>query len=69
MRLDLYAGEIKLHKDEITTAAELALFVREEDHPELYKMEEGDPVEVGPFIVSLCSKHLLHQQQTSMSVG
>ena len=39
-------------KEEISVLAELALCVREEEAPELYRLSEEDGVEVGPFTVS-----------------
>ena len=39
-------------KEEISVLAELALCVREEEAPELYRLSEEDSVEVGPFTVS-----------------
>lgn len=39
-------------KEEISVLAELPLYVREQDAPDLYKMSEEDGVEVGPFTVS-----------------
>lgn len=39
-------------KEEISVLAELPLYVREEQAPELYRMSGEDAVEVGPFTVS-----------------
>ena len=39
-------------KEEISVLAELPLYIREDEAPDLYKMSAEDGVEVGPFTVS-----------------
>ncbi len=47
-------------KEEISVLAELPLYIREDEAPELYKMSAEDGVEVGPFTVRLLhSNHSL----------
>lgn len=51
-RNDLYAGEIKLVREEISVMAPLTLLVPKSDATaEVYNMQEGDSVEIGPFQV------------------
>ncbi|PRW60867.1 hypothetical protein C2E21_1253 [Chlorella sorokiniana] len=49
VRGDIRAEEIKTVKEEISVLAELPLYIREDEAPELYKMSAEDGVEVGPF--------------------
>lgn len=49
VRNDMVAEEIKAVKEALTTMAELHLLVTKDEAPELYNMEEGQTVEVGPF--------------------
>ncbi len=50
-RMDMVAGEIKAVKEVDSVKAELPLLVYQEDAPDVYKMEEDDAIEIGPFLV------------------
>lgn len=52
-RLDIYAGEIKTQKPEPTSVrASLTLLVPSgKRYEELYKLQDGSPLEIGPFQV------------------
>lgn len=56
-------------KEEISVLAELPLYVREQDAPDLYKMSEEDGVEVGPFTVRCCCLFYISQEQGSSCWG
>lgn len=46
---DMFAGEIKEAKEEINVVEELHLLVLEEEHPDLFRAEGDETIEVGPF--------------------
>lgn len=50
VRGDLFAGEIKVVKEDASVKAPLEMLVSEEEAPEVYNLEEGTPFEVGPFV-------------------
>jgi hypothetical protein len=55
-------------KEELSVAAELPLYVREEQYPELYRLSQDDAVEVGPFTVSKGSCCLCAASRVCMCV-
>lgn len=72
-RNDMFHGEIKTVKEEISVMERLLLLVpRSDEFAELYNAAEGDSVEVGPFQVStlICEKHVVSQcSNTPMPVA
>ena len=50
LRGDISAGQTKLDETAVSTRASLEVIVTEEDHGPLYDLQEGDDVEVGPFV-------------------
>eukprot|EP01026_Neomeris_dumetosa_P027358 TRINITY_DN22242_c0_g2_i2.p2 TRINITY_DN22242_c0_g2~~TRINITY_DN22242_c0_g2_i2.p2 ORF type:complete len:323 (-),score=55.88 TRINITY_DN22242_c0_g2_i2:5-973(-) len=49
VRGDIFAGEVKMVKEEEAVMADLFCLVSEEDSEDAWKLQDGDLVEVGPF--------------------
>ena len=66
-RNDLYAGEIKFVKDELSVMARLELAVPDGQGEDLLKAADGDAWECGPFVVrARAGKPVLHPSDVQL---